>query len=143
MARSPTSAAAEPSSKYGKRSTPRPRREEAAMKGTPKITRRSFIIGTAAASGGLALGLRLRFDATEAHAATAPTEVNAWVVIKLDDTVVIRVARSEMGQGTLTGLAQLVAEELDCDWSKGTTEYPTPGQSAARKRAWGSFSTGG
>ncbi len=48
-----------------------------------------------------------------------------------------------MGQGTLTGLAQLVAEELECDWSKVTTEYPTPGQSVARKRAWGDFSTGG
>ena len=48
-----------------------------------------------------------------------------------------------MGQGTLTGLAQLVAEELECDWSKVTTEYPTPGQSVARKRAWGDFATGG
>lgn len=70
-------------------------------------------------------------------------EVNAWVVIRPDDTVVIRIARSEMGQGTLTGLAQLVAEELECDWSKVTTEYPTPGQNVARKRAWGDFSTGG
>ena len=70
-------------------------------------------------------------------------EVNAWVVIRPDDTVVIRIARSEMGQGTLTGLAQLVAEELECDWSKVTTEYPTPGQSVARKRVWGDFSTGG
>jgi isoquinoline 1-oxidoreductase beta subunit len=52
-------------------------------------------------------------------------------------------ARSEMGQGTITGLAQLVAEELECDWSKVTTEYPTPGQSVARKRVWGDFSTGG
>ena len=70
-------------------------------------------------------------------------EINAWVVIRPDDTVVIRVARSEMGQGTITGLAQLVAEELECDWSKVTTEYPTPGQSVARKRVWGDFSTGG
>ena len=55
----------------------------------------------------------------------------------------IRIARSEMGQGTLTGLAQLVAEELECDWSKVTTEFPTPGQNVARKRVWGNFSTGG
>ena len=48
-----------------------------------------------------------------------------------------------MGQGTLTGLAQLVAEELDCDWAKVTTEYPTPGQNLARNRVWGNFSTGG
>ena len=70
-------------------------------------------------------------------------EINAWVVVKPDDTVVIRVARSEMGQGTLTGLCQLVAEELECDWSKVTWEYPTPGQSVARNRVWGEFSTGG
>ena len=57
-----------------------------------------------------------------------PDEINAWVVIQPDDTVVIRIARSEMGQGTLTGLAQLVAEELECDWAKVTTEYPTPGR---------------
>jgi isoquinoline 1-oxidoreductase beta subunit len=48
-----------------------------------------------------------------------------------------------MGQGTLTGLAQLVAEELECDWARVTTEYPTPGQSLARNRVWGNFSTGG
>ena len=77
------------------------------------------------------------------RAADGAPEVNAWVVIRPDDTVVIRIARSEMGQGTLTGLAQLVAEELECDWSKVTTEYPTPGQNVARKRAWGDFSTGG
>ena len=64
-------------------------------------------------------------------------------MIQPDDTVVIRIARSEMGQGTLTGLAQLVAEELECDWSKVTWEYPTPGQNVARKRVWGDFSTGG
>ena len=45
-------------------------------------------------------------------------------MIQPDDTVVIRMARSEMGQGTITGLAQLVAEELECDWSKVTYEYP-------------------
>src|SRR5207244_6278121 len=70
-------------------------------------------------------------------------EINAWVVVRPDDTVVIRIARSEMGQGTMTGLAQLVAEELECDWSKVTTEFPTPGENAARKRVWGNFSTGG
>ena len=64
-------------------------------------------------------------------------------MVQPDDTVVIRIARSEMGQGTLTGLAQLVAEELECDWAKVTTEYPTPGQNLARNRVWGNFSTGG
>ncbi|WP_050385131.1 xanthine dehydrogenase family protein molybdopterin-binding subunit [Bradyrhizobium pachyrhizi] len=110
----------------------------------PKLNRRAFVIGTATASAGLALGLDLPFGGPAVvRAADGAPEVNAWVVIRPDDTVVIRIARSEMGQGTLTGLAQLVAEELECDWSKVTTEYPTPGQSVARKRAWGDFSTGG
>ncbi|MGY4477731.1 molybdopterin cofactor-binding domain-containing protein [Bradyrhizobium sp. USDA 3364] len=110
----------------------------------PKLNRRAFVIGTATAGAGLALGLDLPFGGpTVVRAADGAPEVNAWVVIRPDDTVVIRIARSEMGQGTLTGLAQLVAEELECDWSKVTTEYPTPGQSVARKRAWGDFSTGG
>ena len=110
----------------------------------PKLTRRGFVIGTAAAGAGLAIGLDIPFGGpTVVRAADGSPEVNVWVVIRPDDTTVIRIARSEMGQGTLTGLAQLVAEELECDWSKVVTEYPTPGQSVARKRAWGDFSTGG
>ena len=110
----------------------------------PQLNRRAFVVGAAAAGAGLALGFDVPFGGpTVVRAADGTPEVNAWVVIRPDDTVVIRIARSEMGQGTLTGLAQLVAEELECDWSKVTTEYPTPGQSAARKRVWGSFSTGG
>jgi isoquinoline 1-oxidoreductase subunit beta len=110
----------------------------------PQLNRRAFVIGTAAAGAGLALGLDIPFGGpTAVRAADGSPEVNAWVVIRPDDTVVIRIARSEMGQGTLTGLAQLVAEELECDWSKVTTEFPSPGQSVARKRAWGDFSTGG
>jgi isoquinoline 1-oxidoreductase beta subunit len=113
------------------------------MTASPEVNRRSFLASTAAIGGGLLLGFRIPFGLAGAQAADAVPEVNAWVVIRPDDTVVIRIARSEMGQGTLTGLAQLVAEELECDWSKVTTEYPTPGQNAARKRIWGNFSTGG
>src|SRR5215213_12037342 len=112
----------------------------------PNSSRRRFMITAAAASGGMALGFNLPFTAAPARAQAplaATPEVNAWVVIKPDDTVVIRVARTEMGQGTLTGLAQLVAEELECDWNKVTTEYPTPGESVRRKRAWGAFSSTG
>src|SRR6266540_4886565 len=110
---------------------------------TPKISRRSFVIGTAAVGGGLALGLNIPFGGRVVRAQDGSPEITAWVVIRPDDTVVIRIARSEMGQGTLTGLAQMVAEELECDWSKVTTEYPTPGQSVKRKRVWGDFGTGG
>lgn len=111
---------------------------------SPKMNRRAFVIGTAAVGTGLAIGLDIPFGGPAVvRAADGSPEVNAWVVVRPDDTVVIRIARSEMGQGSLTGLAQLVAEELECDWSKVTTEYPTPGQSVARKRVWGDFSTGG
>src|SRR6185295_5475083 len=109
----------------------------------PKISRRTFLAGSAALGGGLALGLQLPFGPGVVRAADGSPEIGAWVVIRPDDTVVIRVVRTEMGQGTLTGLAQMVAEELQCDWSKVTTEYPTPGQSVARKRVWGDFGTGG
>ena len=108
-----------------------------------KLDRRAFIVGSAAVGTGLAVGLRIPLGPTVVRAQDGSPEVNAWVVIRPDDTVVIRVARSEMGQGTITGLAQMVAEELECDWSKVTTEYPTPGQSVKRKRVWGDFSTGG
>jgi isoquinoline 1-oxidoreductase beta subunit len=113
------------------------------MNYVPKINRRSFIVGTAAAGTGLALGFAFPCGAAPVRAADGSPEIDAWVVIRPDDNVVIRVARSEMGQGTLTGLAQLVAEELDCDWSKVTTEFPTPGQSLARNRVWGNFQTTG
>ncbi len=108
------------------------------------ISRRRFVIGMAASGAGFSLGMSLPLgrEAIADDANTSP-EVNAWVLIEEDDTVVVRIARSEMGQGTLTGLAQMVAEELECDWDKVTWEYPTPGQSLARNRAWGSFSTGG
>ena len=110
----------------------------------PNLSRRGFVIGSASVGAGLAIGLNLAPFATKgALAQSGGAEVTHWVVIKPDDTVVIRIARSEMGQGTLTGLAQLVAEELECDWSKVTTEYPTPGESVKRKRAWGDYSTGG
>jgi isoquinoline 1-oxidoreductase beta subunit len=107
------------------------------------LSRRDFLIGTASAGACLSLGLYLPLGSARAKTGEPLPEVNAWVVIKPDDTVVIRIARSEMGQGTLTGLAQLVAEELDCDWSRVTTEYPTPGENLRRDRVWKSFSTGG
>ena len=114
------------------------------------VSRREFLVNSTALGTGFSLGLYLPFvsraafaaDGAAAQALSTP-EMNAWVVIQADDTVIIRIARSEMGQGTLTGLAQMVAEELECDWSKVTTEYPTPGQNLARDKVWRSFSTGG
>ncbi|WP_207481762.1 xanthine dehydrogenase family protein molybdopterin-binding subunit [Arenibaculum pallidiluteum] len=113
------------------------------MTTTIETSRRRFLVGSALAAGGFALGFHVPFLAGAEAAAETAAELNAWVVIRPDETVVIRIARVEMGQGTLTGLAQLVAEELDCDWSKVTTEYPTPGQNVARNRVWGNFQTAG
>ncbi len=113
----------------------------ATVPGSP--SRRHFLASASASAGGLVLGFHIPAAVSPALAQGSQPEVNAWVMIHPDDTVVIRIARSEMGQGTLTGLAQLVAEELDCDWSRVTTEYPTPGQNLARNRVWGNFSTGG
>ena len=105
------------------------------------VSRRALLKSGAAIAGVFTFGFSVPFNA--AHGQTMAPEVNAWVVVKPDDTVVVRIARSEMGQGTLTGLVQLVAEELECDWSKVTWEYPTPGQNVARNRIWRNFSTGG
>ena len=106
-------------------------------------TRRKFLGTSAAATGGLVVAFHIPL-AGEAVAQTGvSSEVNAWVVVKPDDTIIVRIARSEMGQGTLTGLAQLVAEELDANWAKVTTEYPTPATNLSRNRIWGNFGTGG
>lgn len=118
------------------------------MADTSLLSRRGFIVGTGAT--GLTIGIlascspsATESDAPDYSSLPPNDEVNAWVHIDHDDTVTVRIARSEMGQGTLTGLAQLVAEDLDCDWDKVKTEYPTPGQNLARERVWGDFSTGG
>ncbi len=92
----------------------------------------SFPIGSVAADG-----------AATAAAGVPVAEVTAWIVIHPDERVVIRIARSEMGQGTLTALAQLVAEELDCDWANVHTEFASPNEHFRRNRVWGSMSTGG
>ncbi len=124
-----------------------PRGIAAALAEAPatEVSRRNFLRASAAAGGGLmvAFNLPMMGEAVAQQAAVAGVEVHAWVVVHPDDRVVIRIARSEMGQGTLTGLAQMVAEELDADWARVTTEFPTPGQNLARNRVWGNFGTGG
>jgi isoquinoline 1-oxidoreductase beta subunit len=112
-----------------------------------RLSRRTFLVSGAAAGGGLALGFHIPgikdAIAQQLIGAQGSELGGAWVVIKPNEDVVIRIARSEMGQGTLTGLAQLVCEELECDWKKVSWEYPTPGQNLARNRIWGDMSTGG
>jgi isoquinoline 1-oxidoreductase beta subunit len=122
---------------------------------TNTVTRRSFLVQTAATGGALTLGWHVPGEAlaqmpvgTGMGTSTGigmgmGKEVNIWVVVKPDDSCIVRIARSEMGQGTLTGLAQLVAEELACDWAKVGTEQVSPQRNFASKRAWGEMGTGG
>jgi isoquinoline 1-oxidoreductase beta subunit len=109
---------------------------------TFQVTRRDFLIKSAAVSGGLVLGVDLSGTVLAGDESANP-EVTHWVVILPDDTVVIRIARSELGQGSFTGLAQLVAEELECDWSKVRSEYADVNEHVRRNRIFGSMSTGG
>src|SRR3989442_2706271 len=100
-------------------------------------TRREFL--KVSAAGGLAFGFHL----PAANAQNVAPEINAWVVVRPDDTVIIRYARSEMGQGSMTSAAQLVAEELECDWSQVRVEYADTNAHVRRKRAWGDMAAVG
>ena len=122
------------------------------MTTTTNTSRRHFVIGSGAIATGLAIGFDFSFmssanaamgTGTTAMTPLATPEIGIWVVVKPNDDVVVRIVRSEMGQGTITGLAQMVAEELQCDWKKVSYEYPSPGENVKRKLAWGSYSTGG
>ena len=106
--------------------------------------RRTFLVGASAAGGGLVLGFAVPFApgaAAPPSEASAP-EITCWVAIAPDDSVTIRIAHAEMGQGALTGLAMLVAEELECDWAKVKTEFVSPTANLLRAQAWGDTSTG-
>jgi isoquinoline 1-oxidoreductase subunit beta len=109
---------------------------------TTATSRREFLKVSTALAGGFALEFSFPLS-THAADGAAATEVNAWILIHPNERVVIRIARSEMGQGTLTALAQLVAEELDCDWANVSAEFASPNEHVRRNRIWGSMSTGG
>ena len=113
-------------------------------------TRRSLLQVTLAATGGLAVGFHMPDAASQNRQkrgrkaeARRPVrhEINAWILVDSDDVVTVRVARAELGQGTLTGMAQLAAEELDCDWRNVRAELVSPTESELRGRAWGDFAT--
>jgi isoquinoline 1-oxidoreductase subunit beta len=106
------------------------------------LDRRSFLASIAATGGSLVLGFEIPFGTRATHAAVGPREITAWIVIEPDETVIIRVAKSEMGQGSFTALPMLVAEELECDWSKVRAEFALPHENRKRDRVWGNMSTG-
>jgi len=112
-----------------------------------RSSRRNFLKVSAAVGGGLALELTFpalaQVAASGKRAPAAGPELTAWIVIRPNDEVLIRVARSEMGQGSSTGLPMLVAEELECDWRKVRTEFVSTAEHIRRNRVWGSMATGG
>ncbi|HET7549620.1 MAG TPA: molybdopterin cofactor-binding domain-containing protein, partial [Usitatibacter sp.] len=112
---------------------------------TITLDRREFLKASIAAGGALALEFSLPASAgvLDMSRPGEKPEITHWIVVHPDDRVVIRIARSEMGQGSMTGLAQLVAEELQCDWHKVSTEFVSPNEHIKRHRVWGSMSTGG
>ena len=114
-----------------------------------KLSRRAFLVRSSVAGAGLLLGFhlparrKLAAAPLDSAGADQPVEVNAWIEIHPDNSVLIRVARSEMGQGIFTALPMLVAEELDCDWSKVRAEYASASENRRRDNVYQSMSTGG
>ena len=91
---------------------------------TQKIDRRSFLKAGAASTGGLLLGFYLPDrHKLAAQTAAADSKLNAFVHIGSDDSVTLFLHKSEMGQGVVTSLSQLLAEELECDWKKIRTQF--------------------
>src|SRR5690242_1096300 len=115
------------------------------MSAPSQVSRRDFLETTAAAGAGLVIGLHLppggRFAAAAA-APAAPFAPNAWLRISPDNSVLIVVDRSEMGQGVSTALPMLVAEELDADWTKVKIEF-APADKAYTNPMFGLQGTGG
>src|SRR2546423_1145297 len=115
------------------------------------LSRRQFITTALTAAGGFALGIgtgpaeaaSLSVRPWGDDAKRYPGEVNAWVVIEPDDTVIIRYGRAEMGQGSFTTLPQILAEELECDWALVKPEYASANRNVRDNKVYGSLSTGG
>lgn len=106
-------------------------------------TRREFLKISAGAGGGLMVGFHVPGFVTPAEAQTLSPEINAWVLVRPDERVIIRYARAEMGQGSMTSAAQLVAEELGCEWKRVTVEYADTNAQVRRKRVWGDMASVG
>src|SRR5580692_4614368 len=117
------------------------------------LSRRTFILTATSAAGGLMLGIGA--VPGEASAATvvaqpwnednayAPNEIDAWIAIDPDDSVLIRYQRSEMGQGSMTALPMIINEELQCDWSKVRIEYASPNRNLREKKVYGGMFSNG
>jgi isoquinoline 1-oxidoreductase subunit beta len=121
------------------------------MRGTDiasTVNRRDFILTAVSLAGGLMIGIGAAPRRADAAAIStrpwsdndyAPHEVDAWISIDPDDSVLIRYQRSEMGQGSMTALPMLITEELQCDWSKVRIEYASPNRSVREHRVYGNM----
>jgi isoquinoline 1-oxidoreductase beta subunit len=117
------------------------------------LTRRHFIITTASAAGGLVIGIGATPRLAEAATVVAQPwnddnaydahEIDAWIAIDPDDSILIRYQRSEMGQGSMTALPMIIAEELQCDWSKVRIEYASPNRNIREKKVYGDMFSNG
>src|SRR5258706_7985585 len=114
----------------------------------PTVNRRDFIFTAASAAGVLLVGIGAApGSASAATIATQPWtdneypphELDAWIAIDPDDSVLIRYQRSEMGQGSMTALPMMIAEELQCDWSKVRIEYASSNRSIRENRVYGNM----
>src|SRR6202163_1166121 len=116
------------------------------------FSRRQFIVAVASAVGGLLLGVVAAPG--RARAATiskqpwnandyAPHEMDAWIAIDPDDSILIRYQRAEMGQGSMTALPMMIAEELQCDWSKVRVEYASANRNGPEKKVYGDMFSNG
>jgi len=87
-----------------------------------KISRRGFL----QTAGALTFSFTFAGKVSNAVAQGATATFNAWVTIAANDTVTVMIPSAEMGQGVLTSLPLILAEELDADWSRVTTQYAPP-----------------
>jgi isoquinoline 1-oxidoreductase beta subunit len=108
---------------------------------TRKLDRRSFLKAGAATAGGLFIAFHLPESSKLEAAPASAAKLNAYIHIGSDDVVTFTIHKSEMGQGTLTGMSQLLAEELDCDWRGIRTEFaPVSPEFGPLQGTFGSFS---
>src|SRR2546427_1204953 len=112
------------------------------MSAPTRISRRESLETTGAAGAGLVIGFHLPAGGRFAAAPAAPFAPNAWLRISPDNSVLIVVDRSEMGQGVTTALPMLIAEELDADWTSVKIE-PAPADKAYTNPMFGMQGTGG